>query len=218
LALIALRYAAGELDPAEVEMFESRLGGDQEARDALAEAVRLSAAASGVAEPTPDPLLREAVRERLRPTWWTRLLPRRPYRGHPAAWVGLGGLSAALLAVGIMSFQSEEPTVRSPAFPRNRPIPLAIQDQEADGPILSHAERRTQHSMDLTHPKLNPMGMQDHSPMATHTIPNRPAISPMVETPTIPMPMPATDPRVESKAEQEPSDPMAAPGVETKKG
>ncbi|MBX9580133.1 MAG: hypothetical protein K2X87_07470, partial [Gemmataceae bacterium] len=47
LEALALRYAAGRLSPAAAAAFEARLETDQAARDALAEAVQLSAAALG---------------------------------------------------------------------------------------------------------------------------------------------------------------------------
>jgi hypothetical protein len=102
LALTALRYAAGELLPAEAAAFEGRLAADQAAREALGEAIRLSAAALHRPAPDPDPLVREAVRDELRPTLVSWLFPRRRYRGHPLAWAGLGGaLAAGLAAVGV---------------------------------------------------------------------------------------------------------------------
>ncbi|HET6573054.1 MAG TPA: hypothetical protein VFG68_05595 [Fimbriiglobus sp.] len=102
LPLTALRYAAGELPPAEAAAFEVRLAHDQEARDALGEAIRLSAAALDRPTPAPDPLVREVVREALRPTVLSWLFPRRPYRGHPLAWAGLGGtVAAGLTALGV---------------------------------------------------------------------------------------------------------------------
>jgi hypothetical protein len=101
LQATALRYAAGDLSRAESTAFESRLGADQEARDALAEAVRLSAAALGQAPPAPDRTFRAAIRERLLgycPAW----LRRRAYRGHPFAWTALGaGAVAACTVIGL---------------------------------------------------------------------------------------------------------------------
>ena len=102
LALTALRYAAGELPPTETAVFGAQLAVDQTARDALSEAIRLSAAALGRPTPTPDPLTRGAILDRLRPTLFTRAFPRRPYRGHPLAWAGLGGtVAAGLTAFGV---------------------------------------------------------------------------------------------------------------------
>jgi len=72
LQATALRYAAGDLTSAESAAFETRLTTDQDAREALAEAVRLSAAALGQEPPQPDRTFRAAIRERLLgccPTW-----------------------------------------------------------------------------------------------------------------------------------------------------
>lgn len=102
LPLTALRYAAGELPPAEAVAFEARLAHDQAAREALGEAIRLSAAALDRPAPAPDPLGREVVRDALRPTVLSWLFPRRPYRGHPLAWAVLGGaVAAGLTALGV---------------------------------------------------------------------------------------------------------------------
>jgi hypothetical protein len=100
----ALRYAAGDLPPAEVESFEARLAVDQRAREALAEAIRLSAAALGQHPPAPDCSVRALVQERLQqPTTWFGLrLARRSYRGHPAVWAVAGaGVVAAATLVGL---------------------------------------------------------------------------------------------------------------------
>lgn len=99
LALTALRYAAGELPATETAVFDAQLAVDQDARDALEEAIRLSAAALGRPSPAPDPLTRHAVLDRLHPTLISRAFPRRPYRGHPLTWAGLGGVMAAGLTV-----------------------------------------------------------------------------------------------------------------------
>src|SRR2546423_14888197 len=106
LPLLALRYAAGELPPAAAAAFEARLAADPAAREALAEAVRLSARALGQTPPAPDPLTRSAILERLRPaaTVFARLFRRRPFRRHPMtraedrAWVSAcGPLSQVVL-------------------------------------------------------------------------------------------------------------------------
>jgi hypothetical protein len=102
LALVALRYAAGDLPPPQAAAFEGRMAADPDAREALGEAIRLSAAALHQPVPAPDPLVRLAVREALRPTIVSRLFPRRPYRGHPLAWAGVGAAAAiGLIVVGL---------------------------------------------------------------------------------------------------------------------
>lgn len=99
LALTALRFAAGELSEAAATAFAARVAADPLAQNALEEAMRLSAAVLGQSLPTPDPLLQAGVRDRLRPNFFSRVFPRRPYHGHPATWAGLGGVTAAVLTV-----------------------------------------------------------------------------------------------------------------------
>jgi hypothetical protein len=99
LEATALRYAARSLTPGEAAAFESRLADDQRARDALSEAVRLSAAALQQDSPSPDRGFRRLVRNRL------------VSRLSPAAWVGLGAgavAAAALFAVHVAD-RSEAP-------------------------------------------------------------------------------------------------------------
>ena len=117
----ALRYAAGDLPPDEVAAFEARLGDDQDARDALAEAVRLSAAAVGQPVPAPHPSFRAAIRARLN---------LRAYRGHPLAWVGLGGAvvaACALLGV-VLADRADPPAAATAPLPAEAiPAPRAVE-------------------------------------------------------------------------------------------
>lgn len=165
LAVAALRYAAGDMAPAEAEAFEARLGSDQTARDALAEAVRLSAAASGAPAPTPDPLVRRAAAERLHPTWVSRLFPRRPYRGHPVAWAGLGGGIAAVVAFAVVG-QTPSPPVQVAGL--SRPLPVAMTaaipfDPTAEQATAAASTDGRQPADASTSAKLNPMGMERRS-------------------------------------------------------
>lgn len=126
LPLTALRYAAGELPPAEAAAFEVRLAHDQAAREALGEALRLSAAALDRPAPAPDPLVREVVRDMLRPTLASWLFPRRPYRGHPLAWAGLGGaVAAGLTALGVWLGDP-------PADPTGQPVTADVAPPKPD--------------------------------------------------------------------------------------
>ena len=77
LAQLALRYAAADLTAPDLQAFEARLCDDQEAREALAEAIRLSTAATGQSV-MPDAKLGQDINEQVNPTWLSRLLPRRP--------------------------------------------------------------------------------------------------------------------------------------------
>lgn len=113
LQAAALRYAAGDLTSAESEAFEVLLRDNQDARDALAEAVRLSARALGQEPPRPDRSFRAAIRERLIgycPAW----LRRRAYRGHPLTWTALGAAAvAASTVIGLSLAAREAPEAAS---------------------------------------------------------------------------------------------------------
>jgi hypothetical protein len=122
LQATALRYAAGDLTPEEVAAFEARLAEDQDARDALAEAVRLSAQAIGQKPPAPHPSFRTAIRARLN---------LRVYRGGPLAWVSLG--AAAVAACTIIGLALAGPEPGAPGVPvaaapvEARPAPPAAE-------------------------------------------------------------------------------------------
>ena len=136
LALAALKYAAGELDPVDAAGFELKLADDPEARDALEEAVRLSAAALGQPEFKPDPLYRNAVVETLRPTrsWMSRIFARRPYRGHPLTWTVAGAAATAVAAtVIVLTSQPPGPPVHSPS---QNQISIAIVPAEPTTPVV----------------------------------------------------------------------------------
>ncbi|MCZ2340191.1 MAG: hypothetical protein LC104_00160 [Bacteroidales bacterium] len=110
LALTALRFAAGELSAPATTAFAARVAADPLAQNALEEALRLSAAALGQSLPTPDPLVREGVRDRIRPGFFSRIFPRRPYHGHPITWAGLGGSAAVVLTIfGVWLGESPAP-------------------------------------------------------------------------------------------------------------
>ena len=131
LQATALRYAAGDLDPEEIAAFEARLAEDQDARDALAEAVRLSAAAIGQPSPAPHPSFRGIIRARL------GLLS---YRGHPIAWVGLGAAVVAvcaLVAVSLADRDAPEDALAAPVAPvvAEVPPPAAPVDPAPGAPL-----------------------------------------------------------------------------------
>src|SRR5262245_33426347 len=116
LQATALRYAAGDLTPDEVSAFEARLGEDQDARDALAEAVRLSAAAIGQPAPTPHPSFRTAIRARL------GLLG---YRNHPLAWAGLGAAVVAACSLFAVSLADRTDAHEAATAAPTAPTPAA---------------------------------------------------------------------------------------------
>ncbi len=189
----ALRYAAGDLPPADALAFETTLADSQPARDALAEVVRLSAAAAGVPLPTPDPLFKKAVAERVRPTWFTKLFPRRPYRGHPAAWVGVGSGCAAAVAAILMNATPTVPTVARGPGELNvvtLSAPLLESPDSADTPTAaSPATRPTP----AGHPRLNPMGMEPKAGVAANV---EPTPDPMLPGVAVPMPPPMPRPAI----------------------
>jgi len=210
LSVAALRYAAGDMTPAEAEAFEARLGSDQTARDALAEAVRLSAAASGAPEPTPDPLARKAVAERLHPTWLTRLFPRRPYRGHPAVWTGLGGVVAAMVAFAVASQAPSPQPVQVAGV--GRLIPFNMSTAVPVDPTAEELAAVVQPPVQLaaetpTSPKLNPMGMEKrpNDTLESAAFPT-PVITPMptCTVPVGPQPRSAADKIAEGPGDQNP--------------
>jgi anti-sigma-K factor RskA len=127
LSSTALRYAAGDLSPADCAAFEVRLASEQEARDAVAEAIRLSAAALHQPPPAPDPSFREAIRERLlglTPGW----LRRRAYRGHPITWTALGAVVVAACTVIGLALADRSETHETPLVvtPTPAPAPRAM--------------------------------------------------------------------------------------------
>jgi hypothetical protein len=149
----ALRYAARDLGPADAAAFEAQLATDPAARDALAEAVRLSAAALGQEPPAPHPSFRRLIVDRLRPLSapWFR---RRAYPGHPLAWVACGVVFAAGLVVVARELGADpaadpmpapvaqpvalEPVVVLPVRPEPAPSPKPV--RTADAPTLRTAE------------------------------------------------------------------------------
>src|SRR5262245_54743822 len=82
---LAFCYAAGDLDPADVELFEARLADDQAAREALARAVELTQTVAAAETHCGDSVT-PATRTNLD---WNRRL----------SWMAVGGLASLLLAV-----------------------------------------------------------------------------------------------------------------------
>ncbi|MBA4064156.1 MAG: hypothetical protein C0501_10670 [Isosphaera sp.] len=156
LQTTALRYAAGDLPPAEAAAFEGRLAADQAAREALGEAVRLSAAALGQAPPSPHRSYRALIRERLTgccPGW----LARRAYRGHPLVWAGLGAAAVAACAVVGLSLAEPVPTATPVAAPvpvvAVAPAPREVEEAGGDEPSVAEvwAALSTPEHVEKTH-------------------------------------------------------------------
>lgn len=194
LQATALRYAAGELAPTDTEAFEARLADDQDARDALAEAVRLSAAALGQEPPAPDRSFRLLIRERLRPVsaWWAGWLARRAYRGHPLTWAGIGaGAVAAATVFGLHLAEGSRaatvvptPTAAAPrpaeppAVPRvdvaPEPRPVATAEDTALKEAEIWAELSTPEHVEKAHDEELRRRQRMHSWHTLHTHPNNP--------------------------------------------
>jgi hypothetical protein len=143
LQTTALRYAAGDLSPDEATAFESRLAEDQDARDALAEAVRLSAQAIGQKSPTPHPSFRAAIRERLN---------FHSNYGHPFMWAGGGAAVVAICtfiglvladntepenASGILSVSSPSEVIEIPRSAKSPSFDIAPPPHDATTPVLT---------------------------------------------------------------------------------
>lgn len=129
----ALRYAADDLSPDEREAFECRLAEDQAAREAVAEVVRLSAAAIGRPAPAPHPSLRAALRARLALSG----------RSRPLAWVALGGAvvaACALFAVALADRTAPDAARAEPAPPdavEMAPAPRAVEPAPPGEPVAA---------------------------------------------------------------------------------
>lgn len=127
LHTLAHRYAARELQPAEAAAFEARLEWDQQARDALSEVVRLSAAALGQPSPTPDPILRDVIRGRISGRTPARRTHLTFYHGHPIAWLVLGGmLTSAVVVIGMMLADTSPSDQVVPVADPERPTPVVV--------------------------------------------------------------------------------------------
>lgn len=126
LALQAYLYASGELPPREREDFELRLALEQPVREALAEAVRLTASLAGK-ETRPAPAYRARVLHRLRPRWWTRVLDRRAWPGHPLLWATAGAAASLFLTLTLLRPAPEVQLVELPPA-----TPSAIPDAKGD--------------------------------------------------------------------------------------
>jgi hypothetical protein len=132
--LLALRYAAGQLDARDVADFESRLADDQSARDALCAAVRLRLATAGQPALLPDPRYRGRVRRRLRAGAWpksgafTSRIPR-------SLFTLAGAAAAALLLLTLRPVlqPAGDPVSRQPDLAKEMPAPPAGGDDQAAG-------------------------------------------------------------------------------------
>jgi hypothetical protein len=166
LTTLAFLYANGELEGADAEAFEKRLCTDQEAREALSQAVLLTQTVDGCEAPRPDPGYRDRVRQQLLPNLppagWRAVLRPQVYRGHPAVWLLTGALAGSLLLFFITSKKPADPSPRRavvnepqanlppprprlPQFRPTRPAPAptkgAMAEVWAELHTCSHLER-----------------------------------------------------------------------------
>ena len=108
---------------------------DQAARDALSEAVRLSAAAIGQAPPAPDRSFRTRIRARLGLS----------YRGSPLVWAGLGAAAMAVCAVFAMSAADRaDPAEEAIAAPA-APVGASVGAPPSEPPDAADAVATTEH-------------------------------------------------------------------------
>lgn len=137
LTLQALLYASGELDAPDAALFEQRLGQDQQARDALLQAVQMTS--MGQPALTPDPEYRDRVRQRLRQR--KRLLRSHAQSsnyGPAALWCAMGATAAILLLLVLSHLatlhqeQSTPPTRPATTAPGARvPDSLTVEQRPA---------------------------------------------------------------------------------------
>jgi hypothetical protein len=106
----AMLYAAGEMDSVAAEAFETKLGADKNAQQALVQAVQMAGLLDGQCY-APNPGYRDAVRA-------TVLAEKRPARHRRAAMLWLSGTCAAAIAlIAIGSNWQREPARKSPPQP-----------------------------------------------------------------------------------------------------
>jgi hypothetical protein len=166
LAHLALRYAANDLAAPDMQAFEVRLCDDQEAREALAEAIRLSAAASSTSA-VPDASLKPDIIEKVHPTWFSRLLPRRRYRGHPAIWATAGAVVVGTVAVTMWTGSSPN----DGSFAQQ--VVTSPQTQQVMVPTESVVITRRE-VPEFPNSKLNPMGWHEKHPNTEAAVPMEP--------------------------------------------
>jgi hypothetical protein len=152
----------------------------------------------------------------------SRLFPRRPYRGHPAAWAALGGGVAAALTVAVVLNLSTEPG--DPQVIGTAPTHGAFAAAPAleDAPVPpadANVATRVQPLPLPAHPNPNPMGMDPQPGEAAASVPTvMPSPMGMATPMWMPVPVPttpATKPTGNSIAEcpGESQEPMGEPNI-----
>jgi hypothetical protein len=209
LAHLALRYAADDLTAPDLQAFEARLCDDQAAREAVAEAIRLSAAAIGTVAPTPDANLARDIAEQVNPTWLSRLLPRQRYRGHPGLWATAGALAVGSIVVllGAGSKSNEESASRQMVLVQQPSLP----EVSAEPVVITRRE-----STEFPNSKLNPMGWHEKHPNAATPMPMEPVAVGRVKERNILQPTNKPD-IAESGHSSDTTQPMPKTETDTKK-
>jgi hypothetical protein len=130
LALTALLYASGELDEPDAALFERRLGEDQEAREALLQAVQNNLTAMGQPVVAPDPEYRDRVRQRLRQRKRLLRSQGQPSAFGPAAlWVVLGAIAAVMLML-VLSHMALHQQPAAPSTPAGKAGDANLPDEQ----------------------------------------------------------------------------------------
>jgi anti-sigma factor RsiW len=106
----ALLYANGEMEPDAAADFERRLGEDQTAREALAQAVALSRTLIQVSAVRPTSDYRAEARRRLLPP------QSRTQRGHPVLWMLAGAALAILMLLPWWLYLASERSLNAGAM------------------------------------------------------------------------------------------------------
>lgn len=121
----AFRYVAGELPDDEREQFEQRLAGDQECRDALAQAIRLSQAVC-TAEDAPQALPQPAPRRRV---------------SRKARWVAVLAAACVVAAVGVGLSLNSGRDADSPQLAEEGDSPSQVVERRTRAKVDRHAGR-----------------------------------------------------------------------------
>jgi hypothetical protein len=168
LATAAMLYLSGEMAPAEAGAFEMRLALDQEAREALAEAVYLLTPLANGQMPQLDPGYRQRVRER-----WNAQRKRRTHeRFAPLFWTLTGAVAASILWFAFLPQMHGAP-VSSPNSAENKaagaPVPAPMETVFADISNLDNLAKH--HQQHVQHKQKQDDFMNHHRANQTRPIP-----------------------------------------------
>lgn len=140
LAAAAMLYASGEMEPTEAGAFEARLALDQEAREALAEAVfLLTPMANGRM-----PKLEASYRQRVRRRWKAQRASRQYGRLRPLFWALTGAAAASVLWFVFLPQGGITP-VAAPPVTANKATSEAAPPMEAVFADMSNLDNLARH-------------------------------------------------------------------------